>query len=56
MDRVVHRPYGQTRHEIDISVGQARFGSELFGWLVALLVVVLVAEHLLSNRFYRQTS
>ena len=46
----------ETRQEIDVRVGQARFGSELFGWLVALLVMVLIAEHLLSNRFYRQTS
>ena len=45
----------ETRQEIDVSVGKARFGSELFGWILMLLITVMIAEYVLSNRFYRQT-
>ena len=48
--------FAGSQREIDLRVGQARFGSELFGWILGLLVVVVLAEHVLANRFYRRAT
>lgn len=41
------------REEIDRSVSAGRVGQELYPYLIMLLVVVLAAEQVLSNRFYQ---
>jgi hypothetical protein len=43
----------RTRQEIEVRVGLGRVGRELFPALILAVVVVLGAEHLLSNRFYQ---
>jgi hypothetical protein len=43
----------RNRDEIDRSINTARVGVELYPHLMLLLALVLVAEQLLSNRFYR---
>ena len=45
----------RTREEIEVRVGLGRVGRELFPALILVLVVVLAAEQLLANRFYRST-
>jgi hypothetical protein len=42
--------------EIEVRVGQGRRGRELFPYLILATVIVLAAENLLSNRFYRDTA
>lgn len=44
----------RTADEIEVQVGLGRVGRELFPWLIVAVVVVLSAEHLLANRFYRR--
>jgi hypothetical protein len=46
----------RTRAEIEIRVGIGRVGRELFPALILAVALVLGAEQLLSNRFYRATS
>jgi len=41
------------RRELEGNQRKARVGRELFGPLIALLVIVLALEHVLANRFYR---
>jgi hypothetical protein len=43
----------RNRTEIDRSVSAGRVGQELFPYLIVLVVLVLAAEGVLSNRFYR---
>ena len=43
----------RNREEIDRSVSVARLGRELYPYLVVLLALILAAEQLLANRFYR---
>lgn len=43
-----------SRDEIDRQVSRGRVGHELFPLLAAVLAVMLAAEHLLANRFYRE--
>ena len=43
----------RTTDEIEIRVGLGRLGRELFPWLIGAVILVLAAEHLLANRFYR---
>ena len=43
----------RTREEIEVRVGLARMGRELFPWLILAVALVLAAEQLLANRFYR---
>jgi hypothetical protein len=43
----------RNRNEIEVRVGQARSGRELFPILILALALVLAAEGLLANRFYR---
>jgi len=45
--------FAQTTDEIEIKVGLGRVGRELFPWLIGAVALVLGAEHLLANRFYR---
>jgi hypothetical protein len=42
----------RTRDEIEVRVGQARSGQELFPALILALALILAAEGLLANRFY----
>jgi hypothetical protein len=44
----------RTRQEIEVRVGLGRFGRELFPALIVAVAVVLGAEQLLANRFYRK--
>lgn len=46
----------QSRDEIDRKISTGRVGRELFPLLIALVALVLAAENLLSNRFYRADS
>ena len=48
--------YQLARNEKEIvrEVGETRVGREFYPYLLALLVVILALEHLLSNRFYRR--
>jgi hypothetical protein len=43
----------RTREDIEIRIGLARTGRELFPWLILALAMVLAGEQLLANRFYR---
>ncbi|HEX7377490.1 MAG TPA: BatA domain-containing protein [Pirellulales bacterium] len=43
----------QNRDEIDRKISTGRVGRELFPLLIALVAIVLAAENLLANRFYR---
>ncbi len=43
----------RTRKDIEVRVGLARIGRELFPWLILAVALVLAAEQLLANRFYR---
>ena len=43
----------RTREEIEVRVGLGRVGRELFPALILAVALVLGAEQLLSNRFYR---
>jgi hypothetical protein len=45
----------RTRNEIEVRVGLARTGRELFPVLILVMALVLAAEGLLANRFYRGT-
>ena len=45
--------FARTTDEIEIRVGLGRLGRELFPWLIGAVILVLAAEHLLANRFYR---
>jgi hypothetical protein len=45
----------RTRGEIEVRVGLGRVGRELFPALILAVALVLGAEQLLSNRFYRTT-
>lgn len=45
----------RTRSEIEVRVGLGRVGRELFPALILAMALVLCAEQLLSNRFYRST-
>jgi hypothetical protein len=42
------------REEIDRNVSAGRIGRELYPLLIVLVALVLGAEHLLANRFYRR--
>jgi len=44
----------RTQHEIERDFSEGRVGRELFAALIILFVVVLAAEHVMANRFYRQ--
>ncbi|MEX0712220.1 MAG: BatA domain-containing protein [Pirellulales bacterium] len=44
----------RNREQIDREVNTGRVGRELFGLLIAVVALVLSAEHVLSNRFYRE--
>jgi hypothetical protein len=44
----------RTREDIEVRVGLARMGRELFPWLILAVALVLAAEQLLANRFYRE--
>jgi hypothetical protein len=43
----------RNRDEIEVRVGLARTGRELFPALILAMALVLAAESLLANRFYR---
>ena len=43
------------REQIEREVSTNRVGHELFPLLIALVAVLLGLEHVLANRFYRQT-
>lgn len=40
------------RDEVESSIGQARFGRELFPMLITLVAALFLAEQAMSNRFY----
>jgi hypothetical protein len=42
----------QEQIERDVSLG--RVGEELFPWIILLVAVILGAEHVMANRFYRE--
>ncbi|MEX2172508.1 MAG: BatA domain-containing protein [Pirellulales bacterium] len=44
----------KSEDEIEVRVGIGRVGRELFPWLITLVAMVLGAEQVLSNRFYRR--
>jgi hypothetical protein len=46
--------FARSEDELDRNVSAARVGRELFAPVILLLVVVLAAEHLLANRFYKE--
>ena len=37
-------------------IGEARIGQELFPYLIVIVALILAAEHVLANRFYRNKS
>ncbi|QDV21842.1 BatA domain-containing protein [Aureliella helgolandensis] len=43
----------RNRDEVESSVGQARFGRELYPLLMALVATLFLAEQAMSNRFYK---
>jgi len=43
----------RSRQQIERDQGIGRVGRELFPLLIVLVAMVLAAEHVLSNRFYR---
>jgi len=43
------------REQIDRELSAGRVGRELFPLLIALVAVVMGIEHVLANRFYRET-
>jgi Aerotolerance regulator N-terminal len=43
----------RTRDDIEVRIGLARVGRELFPWLILAVALVLALEQLLANRFYR---
>ena len=49
-------PYrvARSRGQIERNVSMARVGRELFPLLILLVALVLAAEHVLANRFYRE--
>jgi len=46
----------KNRREIDRDISVGRVGRELFPALILLLAIVLAAEHLLANRFYKESA
>lgn len=46
--------FARNRDELQREQGRARLGREFYPFLIALLVIVLGLEHILSNRFYQQ--
>jgi hypothetical protein len=46
----------RSRQEIDRDISIGRVGRELFPALILLLAIVLAAEHLLANRFYKEST
>jgi hypothetical protein len=46
----------RSKEEIDRSVSATRVGVELYPYLMLLLAVILAAEQVLGNRFYREDS
>ncbi len=46
----------RTRKEIEVRVGLARVGRELFPALIIAMALVMAAEQLLANRFYSKSS
>ncbi|NLE38443.1 MAG: hypothetical protein GX621_10505, partial [Pirellulaceae bacterium] len=50
----IQHQVARNRDEIERSVSMARVGRELFPLLIILLALVLAAEHVLANRFYRE--
>jgi hypothetical protein len=55
-----HWPAGQFRLEADPAAMEAyvnvgRSGRELFGWALGAVALLWAGEHLLANRFYRET-
>lgn len=43
----------RTLAELEVGVHAGRVGRELFGLLIVVVALVMAAEHLLANRFYR---
>jgi hypothetical protein len=41
------------REEVDSSVGQARFGRELYPLMMLFVAALFLAEQIMSNRFYQ---
>jgi hypothetical protein len=41
------------QEEVESSVGQARFGRELYPLLMLFVAGIFLAEQVMSNRFYR---
>jgi len=37
------------------AVQKGRVGQEMFPWLMALILIVVTAENVLANRFYRES-
>jgi hypothetical protein len=50
-------PYriARNRSQIELNVSTGRVGRELFPWLILAAALVLGLEHVLANRFYRET-
>jgi hypothetical protein len=46
----------RSQKDIEIRVRQGRVGRELFPTLILAVALVLAAEQLLANRFYRMTA
>lgn len=44
----------RSEKEIEVRVGIGRVGRELFPWLITIVALVLGAEQILSNKFYRR--
>lgn len=44
----------RSEDEIEVRVGIGRVGRELFPWLITIVALVLGAEQVLANRFYRR--
>ncbi len=44
----------RNREEIDRDVSLGRVGQELYPYLIVLVALVLAAEHVVANRFYRE--
>ncbi len=42
----------KAKEEIESSIGQARYGSELYPFLMLILVLLLLGEQAMSSRFY----
>lgn len=58
MDKILGKSQyrvAKRKEDVESSVGQARFGSELYPFLMVVVAFVVLAEQAMSSRFYSDT-